>query len=327
MKTSIDSKRISSFISKYAIIFILFGMIVIMSILKPENFPTWQNARNILRQMTTVGIIAIGVTFPIITGGIDISGGSVVAMCSVIIAHFAHPGADGVSGQYPLFVPILITLAAGAVVGLINGIITGYGKVPPFIVTLGMMSVARGIAMLLSDGRPIGNFTKEFNFIGGGSIFGLIPSPIILFVICGVIGYIILHRTKFGTYVYAIGGNPNAAMVSGINVRKVTALVYVLCGVFNSVAAIVVTSRQESGQPGVGVGYEMEAITCAVIGGASLAGGIGRITGTLIGAVIVGVLTNAMTMMQVDPNWQLVVKGTIIVTAVLIDMRKKHKDR
>lgn len=323
----IKKEQLSGFINKYAIILILLGMIIIMSILKPQNFPTWQNARNILRQMTTVGIIAIGVTFPIITGGIDISGGSVVAMCSVVIAHFAHPGADGVSGQYPLIVPILITLVTGAVVGAINGVITGYGKVPPFITTLGMMSIARGTAMLLSDGRPIGNFTDTFNSIGGGSIFGQIPTPILIFIACGIIGFIILHRTKFGTYVYAIGGNVNAAMVSGINVKKITTFVYVLCGIFNAIAAIVITSRQESGQPGVGIGYEMEAITCAVIGGASLAGGIGKITGTLIGAVIVGILTNSMTMMQVDPNWQLVVKGTIIVVAVLIDMRKKQKDR
>jgi ribose/xylose/arabinose/galactoside ABC-type transport system permease subunit len=221
-----------------------------------------------------------------------------------------------------LIVPILITLLAGVVVGIINGVVIGYGNVPPFIATLGMLSIARGIAMLLSDGRPIGNFTKTFNFIGGGSIFEQIPTPIIVFILCGVIGYIILHRTRFGTYVYAIGGNANAALVSGINVKLVTTSVYVLAGAFNAIAAIIITSRQQSGQPGVGVAYEMDAITCAVIGGASLAGGVGNILGTLIGAVIVGVLTNGMTMMQVDPNWQLVVKGTIIVAAVLIDMRK-----
>jgi ribose/xylose/arabinose/galactoside ABC-type transport system permease subunit len=322
MQDLIKNKQIKLLVNKYGIFFILLGMIVIMSILKPQNFPTWPNAKNVLRQMTTVGIMAIGVTFPIITGGTDISGGSVLAMCSVIAAHFAHPGVDGVSGQYPLIVPILITLLAGVVVGIINGVVIGYGNVPPFIATLGMLSIARGIAMLLSDGRPIGNFTKTFNFIGGGSIFEQIPTPIIVFILCGVIGYIILHRTRFGTYVYAIGGNANAALVSGINVKLVTTSVYVLAGAFNAIAAIIITSRQQSGQPGVGVAYEMDAITCAVIGGASLAGGVGNILGTLIGAVIVGVLTNGMTMMQVDPNWQLVVKGTIIVAAVLIDMRK-----
>lgn len=322
---SVNKRSINTFIEKYAMVLVLIGMIVIMSILKPEHFPTYNNFRNILRQMATIGIVAIGVTFTIITAGTDLSGGSVVAMTSIILAHFIHPGADGVTGEYPLIFGIVLTLCIGAIVGAIVGIIVGYGHVPPFIVTLGMMSIARGVAMILSNGRPIGNFTETFNYIGSGMLLGYIPVPIIIFLFCGLIGFIILHRTKYGTYIYAIGGNVNAAIVSGINVKAITMLVYVIAGFFNAVAGIVVTARQQSGQPSVGVGYELEAITCVVIGGTSLAGGIGKITGTLLGAVIIGILTNGMTMMQVDPNWQLVVKGTIIVAAVLIDMSKKKR--
>ncbi|NQT61029.1 MAG: ABC transporter permease [Bacteroidetes bacterium] len=326
MKVSLLNKSgLGVFLEKYAMIIIMFGLIVIMSILKPEHFPTYNNARNILRQTSVIGIIAIGVTFTIITAGIDISGGSVVAMTSVILAHFIHPAADGVGGEYPLIFGILLTLLVGVAAGGLVGVIVGYGHVPPFIVTLGMMSIARGIAMIISNGRPIGNFTDTFNYIGSGMVLGYLPVPIIIFILCGLVAYIILHRTKYGTYIYAIGGNPNAAIVSGINVKAITTLVYVLAGFFTAVAGIVVTARQQSGQPSVGIGYELEAITCVVIGGTSLAGGIGKISGTIIGAIIIGILTNGMTMMQVNPNWQLVVKGVIIVSAVLIDMTKKKR--
>ena len=323
---ALKGEQISKFLSKYAIYLILVVMIVTMTILKPDNFPTWPNFRNILRQMTTVGIIAIGATFPIISGGIDISCGSMVGLYSVIVAQFAHPGSDGVSGEYPLVVPILITLAIGATVGLIIGAIISYGKVPPFIVTLGMLYVGRGMAMVVSNGKIISNLTDEFNFIGGGSVLGVLPVPIIIFALCGVIGYIILHRTKFGAHVFAIGGNANAARVSGINIKKATALVYVIAGILTSVAAIVITSREQSGQPGGGVGYEMQAITCVIVGGCSFSGGSGTILGTITGAIIIGILYNAMTLLYIDPYWQMVTLGAILIFAVMIDSMKKRKE-
>lgn len=323
--TVLKNRNFSKLLDKYAIYLILLMMIIVMSILKPNNFPKFNNFTNILRQMTPIGIMALGVTFCIITAGTDLSGGSVLALCSVVAAHLAHPGPEG-SGVYPLIVTILATMAVGALAGMINGVVISYGKVPPFIATLGMMSMARGAAMLLSGGRPIGNFTESFKSLGGGMIGGTLPVPVIIFAVCALVSYIILHRSKFGTYVYATGGNENAAKVSGIAVNKILVMVYVLAGITYGIAAIVLTARQESGVPSVGVGYDMEAITCAIIGGSSFSGGIGTIGGTVVGALIMGILANGMTMMQVNPNWQTVVKGAVIVAAVLFDMRK-HRSK
>lgn len=320
---ALKGENFSKFLDKYAIYLILLLMIIVMSILKPNNFPKMNNFTNILRQMTPIGIMALGVTFCIITAGTDLSGGSVLALCSVVAAHLAHPGPEG-SGVYPLLVTVLATMAVGGLAGMANGVVISYGKVPPFIATLGMMSIARGAAMLLSGGRPIGNFTESFKFLGGGMVWDFLPVPVIIFAVCAVAAYIILHRSKFGTYVYATGGNENAAKVSGIAVNKILVLVYVLAGMMYGIAAIVLTARQESGVPSVGLGYDMEAITCAIIGGSSFSGGIGTICGTVVGALIMGILANGMTMMQVNPNWQTVVKGGVIVAAVLFDMRKQR---
>lgn len=318
-----QKERLSRFFDKYAIYVILLLMIIAMSILKPDNFPKLNNFTNIMRQMTPIGIMALGVTFCIITTGTDLSGGSVLALCSIVAAHLAHPMADG-SGVYPLAVTIGGTLAVGGLAGMINGLVISYGKVPPFIATLGMMSIARGAAMLLSGGRPIGNFTAAFKFLGGGVVGGFLPVPVIIFAVCALIAFIILHRSKFGTYVYAIGGNENAARVSGISVNKILVMVYMLAGMMYGIAAIVLTARQESGVPSAGIGYDMEAITCAIIGGSSFSGGIGTVGGTIVGALIMGVLANGMTMLRVNPNWQTVVKGAVIIAAVLLDMRKNR---
>lgn len=324
MKT-INKEKASQFFNKYAIYIILLAMIIVMTILKPDHFPKFNNFTNIMRQMTPIGIMALGVTFCIITAGTDLSGGSVLAMCSIVAAHLAHPATNGNGGQFPLIVTILVPILAGGVAGLVNGLIIAYGNVPPFIGTLGMMSVARGIALLLSDGRPIGNFTSTFKFLGGGMLFGVIPMPVIIFVLFAVISYILLHMSKFGTYVYAIGGNENAALVSGISVNLIKLCVYSFAGMSYGLAAVVLTARQESGIPTTGVAWDMEAITCAIIGGSSFSGGIGTIPGTFVGALIMGVLANGMTMLQVNPNWQMVVKGSVIILAVLFDMRKNRR--
>ncbi len=315
----------ASFFEKYGTVLILLGMIVIMSFLKQE-FLTFNNLTNIIRQQTPVIILALGVTLTIISGGIDVSGGSVIAMCSVIIATFAHPLADPSGpGAYPLLLTILIGVAAGAACGTINGLAIAFGNVPPFIATLGMMSAARAIALIVSDGKPIYGFTDAFNFIGGGILLGL-PMPIWILALMFLIGFVILHKTKFGVYIYAIGSNENAAKVSGVKVRSKKMLVYTLAGAFAGVAAVVLTSRILAGQPAVGSGYEMDAITGAIIGGASFSGGIGTMAGTIVGALIMGVLTNGMTMLQIDPSLQMLVKGIVIVGAVLLDERK-HRHR
>ncbi len=312
----------SRFFENYGTILILLLMMAVMSILRSE-FLTVSNFTNIIRQQTPIAIMALGVTFTIVSGGIDISGGSVVAMPAVILATFAR--VDGAGAANLLIVPILASLLAGGAAGIVNGITISYGNVPPFIATLGMMSVARGFALIVSKGRPITGFTRAFEFLGGGSLLGL-PFPIFILAFVYLVGYVILHMTKFGTYIYALGSSQTAAEVSGVNVKRTKTLIYMFSGLFTGMAAIVLASRTLSGQPGVGVGWELHAITAAIIGGASFSGGIGTVFGTLVGALIMGVLTTGMTMLQIDPAFQMVVRGAVIALAVLLDERK-HRYR
>lgn len=311
----------SRFFEKYGTILILMVMVLLMTLLKPQ-FLTSKNIINIIKQQTPIAIIALGITFTIISGGIDISGGSTVALCSVVVAMLAHPVGDAAGpGQFPLIVTILASIVVGGILGTISGLVISYGNVPPFIATLGMMSAARGLALIVSGGRPVSGFTKTFDFIGSGSVLGI---PILIFILAFVfvMGYILLHKTKFGIYVYAIGGNEVAAIVSGVKVKRNKTLVYTLAGSFSGIAAVALTSRILAGVPSVGGGYELSAIAMAVIGGTSFSGGIGNIFGTIVGACIIGILTNGMTMMRVDPALQMMVKGAVIVGAVLLDERK-----
>ncbi len=317
----------SNFFEKFGTILILIGMALILFFLK-EDFMSYKNITNIIRQQTPIMIMAIGVTLTIISGGIDVSGGAVIAFCSVVVATMAHP-AGHVSGigPFPLIVPILAGIIVGAVCGFLNGLSISYGNVPPFIATLGMMSVARGGALIISNGKPINGFTEPFNYIGGGELFGVLPFPIVILIVIFIVAMLLLHKTKFGVYVFAIGSNEVAAVVSGIKVKRIKTMVYTFAGIFTGCAAVVLTSRILAGQPAVGNGYEMDAITGAVIGGASFSGGIGTIFGTIIGALIMGVLTNGMTMLQITPAVQMIVKGAVIVGAVLLDERKHRRNR
>lgn len=311
----------SRFFEKYGTILIFTVMVLFMSLIKPQ-FLTSNNIMNIIKQQTPIVIIALGVTFTIISGGIDISGGSIIALCSVVIAMLAHPVGDAAGpGQLPLIVTILAGIVVGGILGTINGLVISYGNVPPFIATLGMMSAARGLALIVSGGRPVTGFTKAFDFIGSGSVLGI---PILIFILAltFVISYILLHKTKFGIYVYAIGGNEVAAIVSGVKVIRNKTLAYTLAGSFCGIAAVALTSRILAGVPSVGGGYELSAITIAVIGGTSFSGGIGSVFGTIVGGGIVGVLTNGMTMLRIEPALQMMVKGAVIVGAILLDERK-----
>ncbi|BDG47530.1 MULTISPECIES: ABC transporter permease [Parageobacillus] len=317
-KQSISSKeRVSRILHKYGMLFILIALVILMSVLSPTFFTTG-NLLNIVRQMSVVGIVAIGVTIVIITTGIDLSSGSVIALVSVVAASFAHPD------TYPVAVPIIIGLGLGLLTGIINGTIISKANIAPFIVTLGMMTAARGAALLFSDGRPIGNLSDSFRFIGQGTVAG-IPVPIIIFGFVGLVSYILLNKTKFGKYVYAIGGNEQAAIIAGVNVDKYKILVYAYAGLLSGLAGIILTSRISSGQPTAGMMYELDAIAAAVIGGTSLSGGIGTIGGTIIGALIIGVLNNGLDLLNVSPYWQQILKGVIITVAVFIDSRKNRK--
>lgn len=302
---------------KYGMLFVLIGMVILMSFLS-DAFLQTQNLINIVRQISFIGIVAMGVTMVIITTGIDLSSGSVIALVSVVVASIAQPG------EYPLIVPIMTGLAIGAFAGFINGFITAKGRIPAFIATLGMMTAARGLALLYSEGRPIGNLSSSFSFIGKGSVLG-IPFPIVVFILLGIISHILLSKTKFGKYTYAIGGNEQAAKITGINVDRYRIAIYAYAGLLAAIAGMMLTARISAGQPSMGVMYELDAIAAAVIGGTSLSGGIGTIPGTMIGALIIGVLNNGLDLLNVSSYWQQILKGAIIVTAVLIDSRKNKK--
>ena len=309
--------NLKGILSEYAIYFVLLTLIVAMSLLRPDHFPTWSNFTNILRQMTPVGLIALGVAFCIIAGGTNLSGGAIAALSGVVVASLVK------DSNYSLAVSLLIPVLIGLCLGALNGVMVAYGRMPPFIATLGMMNAARGLALVYTGGLFISGLPPNFTFLGGGSLFG-VPMPIVVFAICIIVAFFFLHVTRFGNHVYAVGGNEKAAVISGIDSKKVKLLAYSLAGVFSAIAGIIVAARSQSGQPAVGEGFDLDAITCAVIGGCSMKGGIGTIHGTVIGAVFLGVLINSMTMLQIDANWQRVVRAVIIVLALLVDM---HKNR
>jgi inositol transport system permease protein len=319
------AQLLASIFSKYGIFLIFAVMILAASILSPA-FLSSTNLINIVRQMSIVGLIALGVTGVIVSAGIDLSSGSVVGLTAVVAASLAqdpeysaafYPGL-----HVPLIVPVLAACLVGALVGLINGSLVAKARIPPFIATLGTYTAIRGVANLYTGGRPISNLTDEYNFIGQGDVFGL-PVPIIILVVMATVTHILYAHTKFGKYIYAIGGNEQAARVSGINASRYKMLIYVYASFLAGLAGLVVSSRIGSGQPGLGVGYELDAIAAAVIGGTSLsAGGIGTVAGTIVGALIIGVLNNTLDLMNVSAFWQQIVKGCIIVGAVILDQLK-----
>ena len=319
------SHQISGVFSKYGIFLIFAVMVLVASMLSPA-FVSTTNLINVVRQMSIVGLIALGVTGVIVSAGIDLSSGSVVGLTAVVAASLAqmpdysaafYPGL-----HLPFIVPVLAACVVGALVGLINGSLVAKARIPPFIATLGTYTAIRGAANLYTSGRPISNLTDEYNFIGQGDVYGL-PVPIIILVVMAVVTHILYAHTKFGKYIYAIGGNEQAARVSGINASRYKMLIYVYASFLAGLAGLVVSSRIGSGQPGLGVGYELDAIAAAVIGGTSLsAGGIGTVAGTIVGALIIGVLNNTLDLMNVSAFWQQIVKGCIIVGAVIIDQLK-----
>ena len=302
-------------------------MLIVASFLSPA-FLSKTNLINVVRQMSVVGLISLGVTGVIVSAGIDLSSGSVVGLSAVVAASLAqlpdYPAAFYKGLQLPVFVAVLAACGVGALVGLLNGSLVAKTRIPPFIATLGTLTTIRGLAYLYTSGRPISDLTDDYNFIGQGDYFG-IPVPILILVIMAIVTHVLYSQTKFGKYIYAIGGNEQAARVSGINVAKYKMLMYVYAGLLSGLAGLVVSARIGSGQSGQGVGYELDAIAAAVIGGASLsAGGIGTVAGTVVGALIIGVLNNILDLTGVSAYWQQIIKGCIIVGAVIIDQLKHH---
>ncbi len=294
-------------------------LLIVLSILSPNAFAKPANLINILKQASINGILAMGMMFVIVSGGIDLSVGSIVALTGVVAASFAHPG------EYPLIVPIILSMVIGSLVGLVNGISVAVGTIPPFIVTLGMMTIVRGLALIAANGQPVFGITKVFERISGGFLFNSIPHLVVYFIIVTIICAFVITRTVFGRRVYAIGGNETAAKVSGINVNKIKIAVYTISGFLAGLSGLLLASRLISGSPTSGQSYELDAIAAVIIGGVSMSGGAGKWYGVVIGALLIAVIGNGLDILNVSSHFQLIIKGSIIIGAVLLDIKGKGK--
>ncbi len=298
---------------KYGTILIFVGICILASLLSP-TFLTEANLTNVLRQVVVVSLLACGVTFIIILGHIDVSLGSVLALCGVMAASVM-----AMTGSITL--AVIAGVIVGAAIGLVNGLVITFFRIPSFIMTLATTTVARGLALLYTGGSPISGL-GDFKLIGQGSL-GPFPISVLILVAFVVVSWVLLNKTKFGRYVYAVGGNQRAALASGINPNSIVIKAFVFNGILCAVAGIVLMSRINSGQPAAGVGYEFDAITAVVVGGTSLMGGTGTITGTIIGSMIIGVINNILNLMNVSSYWQQIIKGLIIAIAVILDVWTK----
>lgn len=301
----------------YGIFVVFIVLVIILMILSPNAFAKPRNLINVVKQASINGVLACGMMFVIIAGGIDLSAGSVVALSGVVAAYLAQM--QGI----PIFIPILGALGTGALIGLINGFGAAYAELPPFIITLATMSIVRGAALILSGGSPVFGLQEQFEGIAGISIANVIPILVLYFLLIAVFSGFILNKTVFGRHVYAIGGNSITAKVSGINVKSMLLRVYIICGVFSGIAGLLIASRTMQGSPTVGVGYEMDAIAAVVIGGVSMSGGSGKWYGTIIGALLLALISNGLDILGVSSNFQQIIKGIIIAVAVYLDLRGK----
>ncbi len=304
--------------SKYAIVIALFVLIVIFSLLS-DSFLTGRNLMNILRQVAVVGICAVGMTTVILTGGIDLSVGSIIGVSVTSTASLM------VMGVPPVFA-VLISLLLGVLIGIMNAVFINEVGIPPLITTLATMTALRGVAYKLTDGMPVYGFPESFAFLGQGYVLG-IPVPVIIMAIVFLFGYILLNKTRFGRYVYGIGGNEEACRLSGVNVNLTRYKIYILEGFLAALAGVVLLSRVNSGQPKAGTGYEMDIITAVLLGGVSIFGGVGKIGGVITGVILMGVLTNGMILINVDEYTQWIVKGAVLLAAVSMDHISKKRQQ
>jgi len=314
--------------SKFQSLIALVALCFVLSILT-DNFFTADNGLNVLRQTAVNICIATGMTLIVLTAGIDLSVGSVLALCGAIAAGPLKNGLKIASADlfigFTILGVVLAGILIGAILGFFNGFVITKFKVPPFVATLAMLTIARGFTMLYTKGQPISNLGTDFAVIGTGWWLG-IPVPVWIAALIVLFAVFITQQTKLGRYIYAIGGNETAAKFSGINITKVKITVYAMAGALAAIGGIIVTSRLDSAQPNAGTSYELDAIAAVVIGGTSLSGGKGTVWGTVMGAIIIGVLNNGLVLLNVSPFWQQVVKGGVILLAVIIDKLGEKKE-
>ncbi|MDA3925300.1 MAG: ABC transporter permease [Kiritimatiellae bacterium] len=317
-REKIVKRWLTTWNSQIGLVIALLVTCIVLTFLRP-HFLSVANLTNVVRQVSINGILAVGVTFVLLSGGVDLSLGSMVALTGVAAAHLAHPGG------YPLMVPVMAGILVGAACGAINGVVITRGNVAPFIATLGMMTVARGGALVLSHGRPVSNMSPAMTRIAGD--WSHIPIPALILAAISLWAAWMLKNTRQGRYLYAVGGNEKAARAAGINVRRVKFLAYVLCGALAGLAGVVLAARITTGQPNAGVAYELDAIAAVVIGGTSLSGGLGGVGGTLLGVLLMGVIGNGLDLLNVSSYYQQIVKGVIIIGAVWFDRRHQSSGK
>lgn len=324
-------KRVRRLPTEVSILLVLVGIALVFEVLGwflvGQSFlGNPQRLTIMILRVSVIGVIAVGVTQVIITSGIDLSSGSVVGMTAIAAASFAQTAGWSrtiypAMVDLPAVVPIAVGITLGLLAGLINGLLIAYLKIPPFIATLGMMVSARGLARWYTKGQPVSGATEQFIYIGSGAL------PVIVFLVVAVSFHILLRYSRYGKFTYAIGANVQAARVSGINVERHLVKVYAIAGLLAGLAGVVTVARAQTAQSSMGVNYELDAIAASVIGGASLAGGVGRISGTVIGTLILGVMTSGFTFLRIDAYYQDIVKGLIIVAAVAVDVYRNKRRR
>ncbi|MBP2033510.1 ribose transport system permease protein [Clostridium algifaecis] len=292
----------------------LIALCILISIVSPR-FLTISNISNVLTQVSVNAIIAIGMTFVILTGGIDLSVGSILAICGAVSAVI-------VNSTGSIFLAVTIPIIIGAAIGLFNGFFISKCRLQAFVATLATMTIFRGLTYVYTNGNPVSSLTNTYNNIANAKI-GIIPLPVIFTIIITIIAYYFLNKTRFGRHLYAVGGNEDSARLSGIKTIKIKTIVYVVCGAAAGLSGIIATSRIGSASPNAGTGFELDAIASVVIGGTSLLGGEGSVLGTIIGALIIGVLNNGLNLLNVSPFYQQIVKGVVILLAVLADKKSK----
>lgn len=311
-----DTKRAKALISEYFIFVIFIALVIVLTCLKP-SFISPSNLVNILKQASINGILAFGMMFVIVAGGFDMSVGSTVAFTGILAAMLGQ-------GNYPLVLPLVVAMLGGLAVGLVNGVGVAVGNLPPFIMTLGTMTAVRGLALLICKGKPVVGISAEYRAVAASSVCG-IPMLAVFLAVIIVICSFILSKTVYGRRVYACGGNLQAARVSGINTTRIRISTFAIAGLLAGLCGFLMTSRVTIGQPTAAESYEMDAITACVVGGVSMSGGVGKPWGVVVGCLLITVIANGLDIMGVSSHWQKIVKGLIIVLAVLIDINGKNK--